>query len=164
MRLPCCLSVYPSMSVCLCTCLSVYVSVYVCLRIRLCLSVYPSVCLCICLCLFVYPSMSVCLSKYPSMSVCVYPPNVFVFYTVRVVSKERRWLVLPRTSCLITWANFRNFAGCYASFNALLLYIVVLTRKVTIRRAKNGYTSLSLPILYKHSFYIIGLNTSIFRI
>jgi hypothetical protein len=34
--------------------------------------------------------------------VSVYPPNFFVLYSVRVVSKERRLLVIPRTPCLIS--------------------------------------------------------------
>jgi hypothetical protein len=57
-------------------------------------------------CLSVYPSMSVSLPVYPPeffrfmrriKSHCCLSPNFFVFYAVRVVSKENKRPVLPRT-------------------------------------------------------------------
>jgi hypothetical protein len=35
------------------------------------------------------------------VSVCVSYPNFFIFCALRVVSREGKWLVLPRTSCYV---------------------------------------------------------------
>jgi hypothetical protein len=65
-----------------------------------CLSVYPFVCPSVC----VSPQFLLRVLLYNIiifLSVCGSPSNSFVLYAVRVVSKESRRLVLPRTSCYI---------------------------------------------------------------
>jgi hypothetical protein len=58
-----------------------------------CLSVRPSVCACP----LIIEAQEASTFHLPD---CVYPLN-FVFYTVRVVSKESRRLILPRISCCL---------------------------------------------------------------
>jgi hypothetical protein len=40
------------------------------------------------------------------LCVCLYPTNFFVFYEVSVISKEYKWLVTHRTSCMYNGYNF----------------------------------------------------------
>jgi hypothetical protein len=59
------------------------------------------------------------------LSVFVLSPNFSVFYAVRVLYKESRWLVLPRTSCFTFYIFlFRPFfLSLFSCFCPLCLFI-----------------------------------------
>jgi hypothetical protein len=65
-----------------------------------------SLCVSLCICVYFCVCPPVCVSplilevyEITLLSVCLHPLNFFVFYAVRLVSKENRRLVLPRYSC-----------------------------------------------------------------
>jgi hypothetical protein len=48
---------------------------------------------------------------------CVPPPNIFFFYAVRVISKESRQLVFPRTCCFfLSWLQSVFILALFVSF------------------------------------------------
>jgi hypothetical protein len=80
-----------------------------CIRLCPCIPTRSHCCLCVPLPLKfwgLWDLLALCLSlsyrcwATSSLCYCLWPPTNLVFCAVRVVSKERRQLVLPRTSCL----------------------------------------------------------------
>jgi hypothetical protein len=92
---------------------------------------------------------------------CVSPtPNFFVLYAVRVVSKERRYIVLPSTSCIIFWSTLRSIIYALQDWRPIfpsfaqrnpvyfvLLYLINIIHKWQIQSMKlftmGLYSSLS---------------------
>jgi hypothetical protein len=107
-----------------------------------------------------------CLSVYPFVSVplcvCVSPPNIFVFYAVRLVSKESRRLVLPKMSCIVLHSKgkrileqklhiYRRYIMIHNLRTSFLLSVVIVASTSQVR----GFAVL-LPIVGNSNVHCWG--------
>jgi hypothetical protein len=111
---------------------------------KTCEITFLSDCLSFCLSLCVSPPIFVMrLARSPCSLGMNIPPNFFCFYTVRVVSKESRRLILPRTSCCI-WFFWAVHDG-------------LLDPKLTFRAVCQWHTSDFFESLWKKTRHIVIL-------
>jgi hypothetical protein len=99
----------------------------------------PCVCVCVCVCVSLGIPPIVARQRLGKSSLVVVG-NSYVFYAVRVVSKESRRLVLPRTSCFKLYSSSCNTVfcifGCHPDHKLNTDWEV---SEKTIRKRKSGF-------------------------
>jgi hypothetical protein len=91
-------------------------------------------------------------------SLCIPSKNFFVFYPVRVVSKENKLLVFSRTSCLLfrIWSPYLNVETCrrwvvsFAPFPAILPLLGKTLHDVVLNYLSKGVTFYSCLPFYQY--------------
>jgi hypothetical protein len=162
-----CLGLWGHLAVCVSpNCLGLWDHLAVCVSPN-CLGLWDHIAVCVSPnCLGLWDHLAVCVSPnclglWDHIALCLCIPLItFVFYEVRVISKENMWLVLPRTSCYFWYKGKRNksvIASSQPSTASLMKHDRVS------RSHYNCFLSINIFIGFQHSFFIVNHNYHYFR-